>query len=240
MERLMPVRTKCISQSLKLAQTTSRSPAPACDNCQSYLYLLPCPAQYSPLPASLPSCSPPPWLESLRAPLRAEETQTYSVEVFYGKQLVPLSIPQLLSGSLLFKWQRVGASQTRWFPGGPNCLWKKALGITQKATAGSPQFSFFLTITNCSFFQQLCVLRPHPLCQDRVPCEAWPWVQQGHPSLPLSLHLPSSPTSPVGGLLLLLQGQLETGQEAEGRNINFYFKVLCEKKFALPKLGIKP
>lgn len=56
----------------------------------------------------------------------------------------------------------------------------------------------------------------------------------------LSLHLPSSPTSPVGGLLLLLRGQLETGQEVEGRNIHFYLKVLYEKKFALPKLGIKP
>ena len=58
MDQLRPGRTKCISQSSKLAQATSLFPPPACNNWQGHLSILPCTTWSSPLP-SLPSSFPP-------------------------------------------------------------------------------------------------------------------------------------------------------------------------------------
>ena len=236
MQQLMPVRTNPISQCPKLAQTTSPAPTPACGNCQSHLFL------------SIPASRLPPLL-----PLPshgARGTQRYPMEVFWREQLVALLSSTIALRpafvyfnltSLIFKWQRVGASQTLWFSGGPNCL-RKSPGNNPEGHCGVSSVLSFLPVTNCSFFKHLCVLLSHPLCQDWAPCEAQPWVSgrgiPRHP--PPAPHLPFFPSSPAREVLLLLRGQLKTGQEAERGNLHFDSKALCKKKFALPKSGIKP
>lgn len=96
--------------------------------------------QYSSFPSSLPSCPCPPM-----GHVGHRDTQWKSFE---ESSWLPFSVPRLLSGLLLciLTWRRLflngrGLALLR------HCdflvaqtAWGKALGITQKATVGSPQF----------------------------------------------------------------------------------------------------
>lgn len=156
---------------------------------------------------------------------------------------MPLSVPQLFSGVL----SGILTQHHLFLNGGGLGLLRhwdcpvaqtdlgKALKSTQKATAESPQLPFFLIFTSCCFSNNSVFCCSTPSAKT-VPYDAWPWVWQGFPHHPCPWPaLPCPPSLPVGGRLLLW-GQLETGQKAEGREIiHLYCKVLYEKNPCIAK-----
>lgn len=110
----------------------------------------------------------------------------------------------------------------------------KALRLTQKVTVGSLQLAF-LSSPNSSFSNTsvFCC----PTLSARTQSLADLGLGSGRASLitlPLHRPLPPSPSASAEGpwlLLLLLQGQIETGQEAEGGGVYaFISKPYMKKK----------
>lgn len=243
MEHLMSRKTKCISHSPKLAWAISLSPPPAEDNCQGHLYFLPCTPQYLP-PSFQAWLSPQP--ESQVASHRVPETHRHLNGSLLRKAVwFALSVPWLFLGltptSLIFKWQKVALLRQCDFPTTQTAL-GKAPRLTQKVTVGSSQFSF-LSSPAAPFHTPLCFAVP-PFLPELSSLETLAVGLPGLPSFPYALRLPFLP-SPVGGLVLLLllqllQGQLETGQEAEVGDVCTFTSKLYGKRIAFPKLGVKP